>query len=629
MEFAHSFYEDEIRCDFLIPSMVKRTWAAQMQILDDLDRACATNDLSYYAEWGTLLGAIRHAGFIPWDDDMDVCMPRRDYHFLIDNVSSILPDDYSIVSYRSNRDFKQMLCRIVSSDHYRFDPEYMHKYSGLPFALGIDIFPLDFLTDDEEYERKREQRARLIYAVVNELGIYNTPIKILEGNIRQIESECKVGIDRKGDVLTQLRMLLEKQFGEVDEKDAKYITLYPIWMGNHDYKFPVEYYGAGIRFPFENMTIPVPVCYDDILKRKYGNSYMTQIRSGGAHEYPYFENHVNVLREHFGFEWPSYRFNANDLAAQKCENTDGNGSAFFITYSAKAFDNMRDLARKYIDDGLTVTIVPVTKYDIAPDMTGITVSDDKDEDDLFKAGLEEASVVRDLDITRIRADVIVTDYPYDEYNLITTINKVYYSSSLRAHCNRLVYVPAFEADSITDEDERAKKLMPLYVCTPMAARCDEIVLHSEEMKKRYVDCLSDFSGEDRRDIWEKKITVLQGHKLSDHTTERSRRSIMFYIGFGMFAGYGIRAVEKIKEVFEIFDENADKADVVFVHQDGLMDNLKERLPDLFDMYTKSGFCEAAGVYDPGDIDAYYGEASALATEFLNMKKPVMLMNVNI
>ena len=113
MRFSHKFYEDEIRCDFLIPSMVKRTWAAQMEILADLDSGCRKCGLSYFAEWGTLLGTVRHAGFIPWDDDMDICMKRKDYMYLIDNVSSVLPGDYSVVSYRSNRDFKQMLCRIV------------------------------------------------------------------------------------------------------------------------------------------------------------------------------------------------------------------------------------------------------------------------------------------------------------------------------------------------------------------------------------------------------------------------------------------------------------------------------------------------------------------------------------
>ncbi len=246
MNIDHVFYEDEIRCDYIIPSMIKRSWAAQIQILEDLNKACKEAKLKCYAEWGTLLGTIRHRGFIPWDDDMDVCMKRKDYDYLVNNYSSILPDNYSIVSFRSNPDFKQMLCRVVSSDHYRFDADYMRKYSGLPVAVGIDIFPFDYLSGDEEYETEREKRVRLVYEAVNELTYFDTPPEKLENRFRRIESECSVRIDRKGDILLQLRLLLEKLFGEVEEADAEYVTLYPIWLDNHSYKFPVEYYSKSI-----------------------------------------------------------------------------------------------------------------------------------------------------------------------------------------------------------------------------------------------------------------------------------------------------------------------------------------------------------------------------------------------
>ena len=313
MNIDHVFYEDEIRCDYIIPSMIKRSWAAQIQILEDLNKACKEAHLKCYAEWGTLLGTIRHRGFIPWDDDMDVCMKRKDYDYLVNNYSSILPDNYSIVSFRSNPDFKQMLCRVVSSDHYRFDADYMRKYSGLPVALGIDIFPFDYLSGDEEYESEREKRVRLVYEAVNELTYFDTPPEKLENRFRRIEAECSVRIDRKSDILLQLRLLLEKLFGEVEEADAKYVTLYPIWLDNHSYKFPVEYYSKSISMPFENTRINVPVCYDAVLRKKYGTRYMEQVRSGGAHDYPYIDNHLGVLRENFGFEWPTYRFNPGDF----------------------------------------------------------------------------------------------------------------------------------------------------------------------------------------------------------------------------------------------------------------------------------------------------------------------------
>ncbi len=629
MIFEHSFFEDEIRCDYLIPSMVKRTWAAQIQILADLDEACRKSGISFFAEWGSLLGTVRHGGFIPWDDDLDICMKRKDYEYFISNPEKILPDNYSIVNYRTSREFKQFLSRIVSSDHYRFDPEYMRKYSGLPFALGLDIFPLDFLTDDEEYEKERERRVRLVYDVVNEIAFFDTPLSKLSGSIKAIEKEFGIRINAKDDVLTRLRDLLIQLFSEVDEKDAAFITMYPLWMDDHSYRFPKEYYEHSIRMRFENTLIPVPVCYEDILKRKYGASFMTPVRSGGAHEYPYYEDHVNVLKEHFGFEWPSYKFNKNDLCTGDPDKHDPvkNEKCLFITYGLPEFENMRSLVRKYIDSGCDVTIFPATKFDIAPDMSGITSDPVSYPDDMYLYGLDGARISHDQSVADTHFDTIVTNCQYDEYNLITTVDRNFYSGALREKCDRLIYVPAHETSSIKPEDERAVKLMPLYVNTPLVARADEIVLHSDEMRDRYIECLTAFSGEEHRSVWEKKITVLKDPEENTQPKRGKKKKILFYVGIATFAQNADKAIEKLQSVFDIFDENKDRTDVVFELQDGLCDNLKEMFPSLYEKFIPYLLRVSNEVTYIEDIDAYYGEPSSLATDILNAKKPVMIMTV--
>ena len=621
MEFPHSFYEDELICDYFVPSMVKRSWAAQMSILSDLDKACAANGMEYFAEWGTLLGTVRHGGFIPWDDDLDVGMKRKDYDRLMNGISTMLPENYSIVSYRSNRSFNQMLGRLVSSDHYRFDTEYLHQYSGLPIALGLDIFPLDFLTGDEEYEKEREERARLVYGAVNELALYNTPVSAIKNTLSEIEKRCKVTIDRDGDVLTFLRQLLEAIFGEADEKDAKYITLYPIWMDNKEYAFPVEYYQRSIRLPFEMTDIPVPIGYDSILKKKYGAGYLTPVRSGGAHEYPYYEKHVGILRTEFGFEWPKYAFSAADMSRRERPAVGAEGrKAVFVTYSAAAYENMRSLAKLYADEGYDVTVLVARKYDIAPDMTGITPSPSV-PDEYYSEGLQNAVISHDLRVLDDRPDVIVTDYPYDEYNLITAVDKEYYSRQLKQRTSWLVYVPPFEPRSIKDEDERAIKLMPEYVHVPAAAVCDEIVLGSAGMKKRYVDCLCLMSGEEYRDRWEEKITVAERKAPA---RSRSRRRILFHIGAGVFAEHGRAAAEAVRRAYEIFDANSEKAEAVYSLQKGLSENLAG-MPGISDELSDLTLRESQWTQDIDDIDAYYGEPSVYAAGLLSEGRPVMIM----
>ena len=90
MEFPESYFEDEVREGFFIPSMMKRCWAAQLQVLEDVDKLCEKYNIKYYGDCGTLIGAVRHGGYIPWDDDMDIAMLREDYECFLEHAHELL-----------------------------------------------------------------------------------------------------------------------------------------------------------------------------------------------------------------------------------------------------------------------------------------------------------------------------------------------------------------------------------------------------------------------------------------------------------------------------------------------------------------------------------------------------------
>ena len=125
MELSKSFFEDEVRDGFYVTSDMKHAWAAQLEVLNDVDKACRENGIQYFAEWGTLLGAVRHHGFIPWDDDMDICMKRPDYNRFLQIADQIMPEGYKIFNISSDEDNDNMLTRIINGRAINFEIKFL------------------------------------------------------------------------------------------------------------------------------------------------------------------------------------------------------------------------------------------------------------------------------------------------------------------------------------------------------------------------------------------------------------------------------------------------------------------------------------------------------------------------
>lgn len=91
LKFDNDFFNTEVRDGFEISSMMKRAWAAQMEVFQVVSDICNRNGIRYFADFGTLLGAVRHKGMIPWDDDIDISLMRDEYNELIRILPGELP----------------------------------------------------------------------------------------------------------------------------------------------------------------------------------------------------------------------------------------------------------------------------------------------------------------------------------------------------------------------------------------------------------------------------------------------------------------------------------------------------------------------------------------------------------
>lgn len=311
MEFKDTYFYDEVREGYYVPGLMKKCWAAQLEVLNDIDKVCRENDLEYFAEWGTLLGAVRHGGFIPWDDDLDICMKRESYDRFLEIIEREWKDKYIIANFHTEDERSDFLTRIANINHFRFDDEFLEKYHEFPFAAGIDVFPMDYAPPKG---KEKEYLDLMKYIITVAEGENNPKItkEQLNAAIRNIEKDYKVRINRNKPIKSQIYQVADKLCGKFKYEETDDITLMPVWLMDNNYKIPKDLYRKAIRIPFENTTIPVPVGYDEILRRKYGN-YMKPVRSWDSHEYPYYKKQEIQLKNNYDIEFSKYHFKKIDL----------------------------------------------------------------------------------------------------------------------------------------------------------------------------------------------------------------------------------------------------------------------------------------------------------------------------
>ena len=319
MEFPDSYFEDEVREGFYISSLMKRAWAAQMEVLEIFQGICHKHNIRYFAEWGTLLGAVRHGGRIPWDDDIDLCMLRADYDRFRSVADQELSNGCWFMDYRWSDDFDHPIGRIINSQVLVLEGEMLEKYHGFPYVAGLDIYCLDELPSDPEEEEEYFELVRYLYTLINEIrldkeGVLQADPAELENHIQHAEKLCGITFDRGRPIKQQLYALLEKKVApRYAGTGAGEVTNLALWRRNREYRFPRESYEEGVAVPYEDTEIVVPVGYGDLLRKKYGAGWMNPIRTGSAHEYPSYAEQQKFLEEESAGQLFEYRFSQKEM----------------------------------------------------------------------------------------------------------------------------------------------------------------------------------------------------------------------------------------------------------------------------------------------------------------------------
>lgn len=312
MQFPDSWFEDEVREGFFIAGMMKRAWAAQLQVLSDVAEVCKRHQITYFADFGTLLGAVRHRGFIPWDDDLDICMKRQDYsRFLA--AADELPEGYFVRNIHTDETYTELFTRVINSREINFEAEFLKKFHGCPYGMGIDVFVLDDLAPDAEKEARQMQMIHSVLEMIEELDAGILDEKTWSTRKEQIEEEISVKTDCGRSLKNQMFLLIEKLFSMYMEQGSEELAVMPLWILNKECRMKKVWYQETVELPFETAAIPAPAFYDAVLQKKYGQ-YMTSSKIGGAHDYPLYRKQEEALKQQVGINPYTYVISKEDLA---------------------------------------------------------------------------------------------------------------------------------------------------------------------------------------------------------------------------------------------------------------------------------------------------------------------------
>lgn len=153
----------------------------QLGILKQFHKLCCENNLRYALAYGTLIGAVRHSGFIPWDDDIDVCMPRQDYEKLL----KLRYDDgrFEIKNYRYTKGYYYIFSKMVDKSTFITEGNRADKNMG----VNIDILPVDYLPDDKAKQERLGRKSERVKVIIDHLGS-----KIIDGNSLSLKGIAKI-----------------------------------------------------------------------------------------------------------------------------------------------------------------------------------------------------------------------------------------------------------------------------------------------------------------------------------------------------------------------------------------------------------------------------------------------------
>ena len=295
--FTDEYFRDEERCGFMVSECMKRYWAASLHSLEIFDDICKRHGLKYWAACGTMLGTIRHKGFIPWDDDLDIGMLRDDFNEFLMIAPNELPPEYS-VSFRDDppRHSYNGVAVVNSLRAVSFDEKVLNEYYYCPFPVGLDVYPYDYVPDD----RNKRDIWRGDYLRILLAFKYLDEGSVADGDacnaLRELGFDTAHAWENKDAVRDRLLEMAENIAGRNDPRCGSYVNRL-IFLAMHNSYPPLkkEWYEDIIELPFETGTIPAVRNIEDAVLTTFGANWITPVHGTMSHNYPLYRRDIRYM----------------------------------------------------------------------------------------------------------------------------------------------------------------------------------------------------------------------------------------------------------------------------------------------------------------------------------------------
>lgn len=356
--YKNVFLQPEIRCDTYIGIEMKQVWFAELQMLDRFIEICRKYNLSYQLVGGSLLGAIRHKGFIPWDDDIDIGMLRSDYDRFVEIATKELASPFFLQTPLSDPGRNIDYVQIRNSETTAIDLRYVDKHHTFNQGIFIDIFPIDGVGTDEVLKKQEKQQKiiRRIYA-----SAFN---KNSSGKGKVKHCICSVIYKVVGaDFIDKIRNDI---FRKVSVDSCNEIGLVSFLFNNNRRNYWKKIWVQEcIIVPFEFLKVSVPKHYNEVLTQTYGE--WKKFEKGTAmHSGIDFNTRLPykiILKEKYNY----HEFDDCTFTKQKynCEIPNGGSRLIAIapTEDKLVYDMLQSIDQKENDFSNDVYGMPYSAFD--------------------------------------------------------------------------------------------------------------------------------------------------------------------------------------------------------------------------------------------------------------------------